>query len=127
MLDEQDADAKLAAQPPDQGGHLGRQLAGSKDPYDELPVFFTQLFDKKFQVLGDPESATESVLRGSIADGRAVGFQLTDEGELVGAVVHGESADVVEELKTLIRERPVIDDPTRLTDENMRPAEAVGA
>lgn len=110
-----------------QGGHLGRQLAGSKDPYDELPVFFTQLFDKKFQVLGDPESASESVLRGSIADGRAVGFHLTGEGELVGAVVHGESADVVEELKTLIRERPVIDDPTRLTDENMRPAEAVGA
>jgi NADPH-dependent 2,4-dienoyl-CoA reductase/sulfur reductase-like enzyme len=110
-----------------QGGHLGRQLAGSKDPYDELPVFFTQLFDKKFQVLGDPESASESVLRGSIADGRAVGFHLTGEGELVGAVVHGESADVVEELKTLIRERPVIEDPARLTDENMRPAEAVGA
>jgi 3-phenylpropionate/trans-cinnamate dioxygenase ferredoxin reductase subunit len=110
-----------------QGGHLGRQLAGSKDPYDELPVFFTQLFDKKFQVLGDPETASESVLRGSLADGRAVGFHLTGEGELVGAVVHGESADVVEELKTLIRDRPVIDDPTRLTDENMRPAEAVGA
>ncbi len=110
-----------------QGGHLGRQLAGSKEPYDELPVFFTQLFDKQFQVLGDPESASESVLRGSLADGRAVGFHLTDEGELVGAVVHGESADVVEELKTLIRERPVIDDRTRLEDENMRPAEAVGA
>jgi 3-phenylpropionate/trans-cinnamate dioxygenase ferredoxin reductase subunit len=110
-----------------QGGHLGRRLAGSQDPYDELPVFFTQLFDKKFQVLGDPESATESVVRGSLADGRVVGFHLTGEGQLVGAIVHGESADVVEELKTVIRERPVIDDPTRLTDENMRPAEAVGA
>jgi 3-phenylpropionate/trans-cinnamate dioxygenase ferredoxin reductase component len=110
-----------------QGGHLGRQLAGSRDAYDELPVFFTQLFDKKFQVLGDPEQATESVGRGSLADGRFVGFHLTGEGKLVGAVVHGESADVVEELKALIRERPVIDDPTRLTDENLRPAEAVGA
>jgi 3-phenylpropionate/trans-cinnamate dioxygenase ferredoxin reductase component len=110
-----------------QGGHLGRQLAGSKDPYQELPVFFTQLFDKKFQVIGDPESATESVVRGSLADGRLVGFHLTGEGQLVGAVVHGESADVVEELKNLVRERPVIEDVTRLTDENMRPAEAVGA
>jgi 3-phenylpropionate/trans-cinnamate dioxygenase ferredoxin reductase subunit len=110
-----------------QGGHLGRQLAGSKEPYDELPVFFTQLFDLKFQVIGDPESATETVVRGSLADGRVVGFHLTDEGQLVGAVVHGESADVVEELKTLVRERPVIDDPARLTDENVRPAEAVGA
>ena len=110
-----------------QGGHLGRQLAGSRAAYDELPVFFTQLFDKKFQVLGDPESATESVVRGSLADGRFVGFQLTGEGQLVGAVVHGEPADVVEELKTVIRERPVIDDPVRLADENVRPAEAVGA
>jgi len=78
-------------------------------------------------VIGDPESASQSVVRGSLADGRAVGYHLTDEGKLVGAVVHGESADVVEELKTVVRERPVIDDPTRLTDENMRPAEAVGA
>jgi 3-phenylpropionate/trans-cinnamate dioxygenase ferredoxin reductase subunit len=110
-----------------QGGHLGRELAGSRKRYDELPVFFTQLFDKKFQVLGDPESASESVVRGSLAEGRAVGFHLTGEGQLVGAVVHGESADVVEELKALVRERPVIDDPTRLADENLRPAEAVGA
>jgi 3-phenylpropionate/trans-cinnamate dioxygenase ferredoxin reductase subunit len=110
-----------------QGGHLGRQLAGSKDPYQELPVFFTQLFDKKFQVIGDPESATESIMRGSLADGRLVGFHLAEDGTLVGAVVHGESADVVEELKSLVRERPVIEDVTRLTDENVRPAEAVGA
>ena len=41
-----------------QGGHLGRQLAGARAAYDELPVFFTQLFDKKFQVLGDVEPAT---------------------------------------------------------------------
>jgi NADPH-dependent 2,4-dienoyl-CoA reductase/sulfur reductase-like enzyme len=110
-----------------QGGHLGRQLAGSKARYDELPVFFTQLFDETFQVIGDPESAAESIVRGSLADGRLVGYHLTGEGQLVGAVVHGESADVVEELKTLVRERPTIDDPTRLTDEHLRPADAVGA
>jgi len=110
-----------------QGGHLGRQLAGARDAYDELPVFFTQLFDKKFQVLGDVEPATECVLRGSVAEGRILGFHLTDEGRLVGAVVHGQAADVVAELETLIRKGPVIDDPARLADENMRPAEAVGA
>ncbi len=110
-----------------QGGHLGRQLAGARAAYDELPVFFTQLFDKKFQVLGDVEPATECVLRGSVAEGRVLGFHLTDEKRLVGAVVHGQAADLVAELETLIRERPVIDDPTRLADENMRPTEAVGA
>ena len=110
-----------------QGGHLGRQLAGSRAAYDELPVFFTQLFDKKFQVLGDPEQATVFVFRGSLAGGRVVGFHLTDDGHLVGAVVHGESADLVAELGTLIREKSVIEDPARLADENLRPTEAVGA
>jgi 3-phenylpropionate/trans-cinnamate dioxygenase ferredoxin reductase component len=110
-----------------QGGHLGRQLAGARAAYDELPVFFTQLFDKRFQVLGDVEPATECVLRGSVAEGRVLGFHLTEEGRLVGAVVHGQAADLVAELETLLRERPLIDDPARLADENMRPAEAVGA
>ena len=110
-----------------QGGHQGRQLAGARAAYDQLPVFFTQLFDKKFQVLGDVEPATECVLRGSVAEGRVLGFHLTDEKRLVGAVVHGQAADLVAELETLIRERPVIVDPTRLADENMRPTEAVGA
>ena len=108
-----------------QGIHLGKQLAGSKAAYDKLPVFFTQLFDRKLQVLGDVEPAAECVLRGSLADGRLIGFHLTDEQRLVGAVVHGESADVGAELEALIREKPVVDDPSRLLDESLRPAEAV--
>jgi NADPH-dependent 2,4-dienoyl-CoA reductase/sulfur reductase-like enzyme len=107
-----------------QGGHLGRQLAGASEAYDILPVFFTQLFDRKFQVLGDVEPAVDCVLRGSLADGRLVGFHLSEESRLVGAVVHGQPADVVAELEAVIRERPVVDDPTRLTDDSLRPAEA---
>ncbi len=110
-----------------QGIHLGRQLAGSNEPYDAFPVFFTQLFDRKLQVLGDVEPAVECVLRGSLADGRLIGFHLTEEHQLVGAVVHGEAADVAAELEELIRARVVVDDPTRLLDESLRPADAVGA
>ena len=108
-----------------QGGHLGRQLAGARQPYDELPAFFTQLFDTKLQVLGDVEAAAECVLRGSLAEGRLIGFHLTDKGQLVGAIVHGQSADLVAELGDLIRQKPTVEDPTRLLDENLRPAEAV--
>jgi 3-phenylpropionate/trans-cinnamate dioxygenase ferredoxin reductase subunit len=108
-----------------QGAHLGRQLAGSRDTYDVMPVFFTQLFGRKLQVLGDVEPASECVLRGSLADGRLIGFHLTEDGVLVGAVVHGESADVAAELEALLRSKPVVDDPARLLDENLRPAEAV--
>jgi 3-phenylpropionate/trans-cinnamate dioxygenase ferredoxin reductase component len=107
------------------GGHLGRQLAGATDPYDEVAVFFTQLFDRKLQVLGDVELAAECVLRGSLAEGKLIGFHLAEDGHLVGAVVHGHAADVAAELKDVLRSRPVVDDPIRLTDDNLRPAEAV--
>jgi NADPH-dependent 2,4-dienoyl-CoA reductase/sulfur reductase-like enzyme len=108
-----------------QGAHFGRQLAGASDPYDVLAVFFTQLFDRKLQVLGDVELATECVMRGSLADGKLLGFHLSEERELVGAVVHGHAADVAAELGQLIRERPQVDDVSRLVDDNLRPAEAV--
>ena len=110
-----------------QGAHLGRQLAGSRAAYDVMPVFFTQLFGRKLQVLGDVEPAAECILRGSLAEGRLIGFHLTEDGRLVGAVIHGQAADVATELEALIRERPVVDDPTRLLDGNLRPAEAVVA
>jgi 3-phenylpropionate/trans-cinnamate dioxygenase ferredoxin reductase subunit len=110
-----------------QGGHLGRQLAGSRAAYDELPVFFTQLFGRKLQVLGDAERAAECVLRGSLDEGRLIGFHLDDDRRLVGAIVHGESADVAVELEELIRRAVVVVDPVRLLDENLRPADAVVA
>ena len=110
-----------------QGAHLGRQLAGSRAAYDELPVFFTQLFGRKLQVLGDVERAAECVLRGSLTEGRLIGFHLDEGGHLVGAVVHGESADVAVELEELIRRAVVFDDPARLLDGNLRPADAVVA
>ena len=110
-----------------QGAHLGRQLAGSRAAYDVLPVFFTQLFGRKLQVLGDVERATECILRGSLADGRLIGFHLADDRQLVGAVIHGQAADVAVELEELLRRGVVVDDPVRLLDGNLRPADAVVA
>ena len=90
-------------------------------------MFFTQLFDRKLQVLGEVELAAECVLRGSLAEGRLIGFHLAEDGHLVGAVVHGHAADVAAELADLLRQKPVVDDPVKLTDNNLRPAEAVAA
>jgi 3-phenylpropionate/trans-cinnamate dioxygenase ferredoxin reductase subunit len=110
-----------------QGTHFGRQLAGSRAPYDTLPVFFTQLFGRKLQVLGDVEEATECILRGSLAEGRLIGFHLADDRRLVGAVIHGQAGDVAVELEDLLRRGVVVDDPVRLLDGNLRPADAVVA
>jgi NADPH-dependent 2,4-dienoyl-CoA reductase/sulfur reductase-like enzyme len=93
-----------------QGAYLGRALAGSRAPYDEVAVFFTQLFDLKLQVLGDPDlGVDETVLIGSVAERRVLGFYLRD-GRVVGAVLTGQAADVVERVKEVVRERPAADD-----------------
>ena len=97
-----------------QGAYLGRLLAGARAPYDEVAVFFTQLFDVKLQVLGDPDGGVdETVLIGSIADRRVLGFYLRD-GRVVGAVLTGQAADVVERVKEVVREQPEADDPEAL-------------
>jgi 3-phenylpropionate/trans-cinnamate dioxygenase ferredoxin reductase component len=97
-----------------QGRQLGQVLAGRDEPYDEVAVFFTQLFDLKLQVLGDPDGGVdESVLLGSVADRRLLGFHVRD-GQVVGAVLSGQAADLVERVKALVRERPEVDDPEAL-------------
>jgi hypothetical protein len=78
-------------------------------------------------MLGDAEPAAESVLRGSLAEGRLIGFHLDEDRRLVCAIFNGESADVAVELEELIRRAVVVDDPVRLLDENLRPVDAVVA
>ncbi len=97
-----------------QGAYLGRVLAGSRAPYDKVAVFFTQLFDVKLQVLGDLDGGVhEVVLIGSVAERRVLGFYLRD-GRVVGAVLTGQAADVVERVKEVVREQPDADDPEAL-------------
>jgi NADPH-dependent 2,4-dienoyl-CoA reductase/sulfur reductase-like enzyme len=110
-----------------QGAHLGAELAGSRKAYDEMSVFFTELFGFKLQVIGDLDGGVdEMVLRGSVADRQLLGFYLRD-GRLIGAVVAGQTADVAEELKTLVREQPEVSDLERLQDEGLRPTAAVAS
>ena len=101
-----------------QGRHLGAVLAGRDEPYDEVAVFFTQLFDLKLQVLGDPDGGVdESILMGSVADRRLLGFHLRD-GRVVGAVLSGQAADLVERVNALVREQPETDDPEALLSDS---------
>ena len=68
----------------------------------------------KLQVLGDPDGGVdEMALLGSIADRRALGFYLRD-GRVVGAVLTGQAADVVERVREVVREKPEADDPEAL-------------
>ena len=109
-----------------QGMHLGRQLAGARKRYDEISVFFTNLFGLELRVLGDlDEPADELVLRGSVEERRLLGFYLRD-GVLVGAVLSGQAQDMMEEVKGLLRQRPRAPDRGRLLNEALRPAAVFG-
>ena len=66
------------------------------------------MFDLQLQLLGDTDGVDEVVLRGSIADRNLVGFYLHEE-HLIAAVVVGQAGDMVEELKALIREKPLLE------------------
>ena len=87
----------------------------------EVSAFFTKMFDLQLQLLGDTEGVDEVVLRGSIAERNLVGFYLREE-RLIAAVVVGQAGDMVEELKTLVREQPLLADRSRIADRNVRPA-----
>jgi 3-phenylpropionate/trans-cinnamate dioxygenase ferredoxin reductase subunit len=108
-----------------QGAHLGRNLAGKRAGYGEVPAFFTKMFDLQLQLLGDTEGVDEVVLRGSIAERNLVGFYLRDE-RLIAAVVVGQTGDMVEELRTLLREQPRVSDRSRIANPNVRPAVVFG-
>ncbi len=53
------------------------------------------------------------MLIGSVADRRVLGFYLRG-GRVVGAVLTGQAADVVERVKEVVREQPEADDPEAL-------------
>jgi NADPH-dependent 2,4-dienoyl-CoA reductase/sulfur reductase-like enzyme len=109
-----------------QGTHLGRSLAGKRSAYAEVATFFTKLFDLQLQVLGDPDGGVdEVVIRGSIPERNVLGLYLRDD-RLVGAVVVGQNADLVEELKTLLRDQPQVRDRSRLATDGVRPIALFG-
>ena len=109
-----------------QGAHLGRNLAGGRKGFEKVPAFFTKMFDLQLQLLGDTDGADEIVLRGSISERNLVGFYLRDE-QLVAAVLVGQAGDMVEELTSLVRERPRLSDRSRLTNKSVRPAAVFGS
>ena len=109
-----------------QGAQLGRNLAGGRTAYGEVSAFFTKMFDVTLQLLGDTEGVDEVVLRGTIQEHNLVGFYLRED-HLIAAVVVGQASDMVDELKTLVREKPLVSDRDNLPNKNFRPAAVFGS
>jgi 3-phenylpropionate/trans-cinnamate dioxygenase ferredoxin reductase subunit len=108
------------------GKQLGRALAGAEAGYDRVAVFFTELFGRKLQVLGDVEGGFDELdLRGSLGEGRLLGAYL-GAGALVGAVVAGHDPEVGQALEQLLRERAEPGNLAALGERDARVAAALG-
>ena len=86
-----------------QGGRLGRLLAGEDAPYDTVASFFTEVFGRRLNLLGDLDGGhDEHLMRGSLQEGAILGVYLRD-GRLVAAVVHNQDDELQERLRELLR------------------------
>jgi 3-phenylpropionate/trans-cinnamate dioxygenase ferredoxin reductase component len=107
-----------------QGGRLGRLLAGEDAPYDTVASFFTEVFGRRLNLLGDLDGGhDEHVLRGSLEEGAILGVYLRG-GRLVAALAHNQADELQERLRELLRTQAPIRDRRPLEDDAMSLLEA---
>ena len=53
-----------------QGQHWARCVTGDRQPFVHVPYFFSDVFDLSYELWGDSEGATETVIRGKLDDGK---------------------------------------------------------
>jgi NTE family protein len=107
-----------------QGEQLGRLLAGEDTPYDFVALFFTEVFGRRFGLLGDLDGGhDELVLRGSLEEGVLLGLYLR-EARLVAALLHGQEKETQARLRELLRAGATVGDRRALEDEHASPLEA---
>ena len=61
-----------------QGRAVARSMLGSTDPYDYLYTFWSDQYEHKLEYAGYVDKWDDLVVRGSLADGKLIGFYLVD-------------------------------------------------
>jgi 3-phenylpropionate/trans-cinnamate dioxygenase ferredoxin reductase component len=61
-----------------QGAFAARSMLGSTAPYDYIHSFWSDQYDHKLEYVGHVDRWDEFVVRGSVHDGRLIGFYLAD-------------------------------------------------
>ncbi len=90
-----------------QGPAAARSMLGGKDPYNELPYFFSDQYDVGMEYSGLSDPSDEVVIRGDFNGGEFVAFWLRDG--LVTAGMNINVWDVNEYVQALIRARKPVD------------------
>ena len=61
-----------------QGAAAARSMLGSTAPYDYVHSFWSDQYEHKLEYVGHVAKWDEFVVRGSVADGKLIGFYLVD-------------------------------------------------
>jgi NADPH-dependent 2,4-dienoyl-CoA reductase/sulfur reductase-like enzyme len=87
-----------------QGQHAARQMTGSREPFDHVPYFFSDVFDLSYELWGDPAEADRTVTRG---DYNANSFSTwwLKGGRVTAAFVMNRPEEEREQAQRSIRER----------------------
>jgi 3-phenylpropionate/trans-cinnamate dioxygenase ferredoxin reductase subunit len=99
------------------GTEVGKLIAGGGGGFDTVSAFFTEVFGRTLRVFGDIDDVDDIVFRGTLEEGKAIGF-FVREGRLAATLVTGQDDDTQDHLKQLIRARARVPDPARLADED---------
>ena len=96
----------------DQGRAAARTMLGGTDAYDRTPYFFTDQYDLGTEYVGHVprEHLDDVVVRGDLAERRAVVFWQDGDGLVLGGM-HVNEWDAADELRELVGQRV---DPARL-------------
>lgn len=84
-----------------QGMHAGRGAAGSVEPYDRLPMFFTDQYDLGMEYRGHAPNADDVILRGTTKEDEFLVFYLDDG--VVCAAANVNIWDVGDDVEQLLR------------------------
>jgi 3-phenylpropionate/trans-cinnamate dioxygenase ferredoxin reductase component len=96
-----------------QGPAAARNMLGRREPYDQMPYFFSDQYDVGMEYAGYAPAWDEVVFRGDPASREFIAFWLADERVVAGMNVN--VWDVTNRIQALIRARRPVD-RGRLTD-----------
>jgi 3-phenylpropionate/trans-cinnamate dioxygenase ferredoxin reductase subunit len=89
-----------------QGEHAARVLLGDLRPYDEVPYFWSDQYDRTYQYFGHVERWDATVVRGDPEAGAAIVFYLVD-GRVAAAFLAGQNREALPVRRLVARQARV--------------------
>ena len=108
-----------------QGRHVGRNMAGARDPFDHLSYFFTNVFDLSINVFGETAAAERTIISGEMGSGRSIIYCVAED-RLAGTVLIN-ATGAMEACRTLVRARPSVEDLLKELEETDAPVQTTDA